>query len=448
MKTPINDFINNYINSSPTRFHMPGHKGEDLLDFYKYDITEIIGADDLYSANGIILESENNATKIFNTRHTFYVTGGSSQSIKSMVHLAKLFSKNKSNTILAARNAHKSLLHSASLLQIDIDWIYPNEDSDVSSICSCNIKSEELDNKLKSYKQKPMAVFITSPDYLGGINDIKSLSAVCKKHGVLLLVDNAHGAYLKFLKEDIHPITLGADLVCDSAHKTLPVLTGGAYLHISKNALFLFEEYARTSLSYFGTSSPSYLILQSLDKINPILNSSFKNDLEKTILKINQTKDFLISKGVFISNSDPLRIVIDCLKSGYLPNEINNILLKSNIHCEYIDNRYIVLMITVSNKDKDFSILKSAFNNFIKKDSLKKENIKFIKGTQKLSFNQTLFSLSKKVSVDEAENEICASSVISCPPAIPIVVSGEIITKDMILLLKKYSITHINIISK
>ncbi len=201
-------------------------------------------------------------------------------------------------------------------------------------------------------------------------------------------------------------------------------------------------------MSYFGSSSPSYLILQSLDKINPILNSTFKYDLEKIIDKIKTTKDFLSLKGVYIVPSDSLRIVIDCVKSGYLPSEINHTLLKNNIHCEYIDNRYIVFMFTSYNKDTDFDILKSTFDSFIKKEGLKEEKIEFVKGVQKIPFNKTLFSLSKKINVEDAENEICASSVVSCPPAIPIVINGEIITRQMIDLLIKYNITQINVIDK
>ncbi len=445
MNTPISDFIDNYVNSFPVRFHMPGHKGDDILGFEKYDITEITGADDLFSADGIILESEKNASFLFNTRHTFYSAGGSSQSIKAMLHLVKLFSKDKTAPIFAGRNAHKALLHSASLMDIDIHWLYPNENSS-SSICSCIITPEDLEKEIINSKKKPMAVFITSPDYLGVISDIQNLSKVCKKYSILLLVDNAHGAYLKFLKDDIHPITLGADLVCDSAHKTLPVLTGGAYLHISKDTPFAFEDYARNSLAYFGSSSPSYLILKSLDKINPILNSSFREDLEKTIAKIEKTKSFLASKGIKTIKSDPLRIVIDCLTSGYYPSEINELLLKNNIFCEYIDNQYIVFMFTPYNKDSDFNILENAFNNFTIKESLPIDKINFTKAEKSVGFNAVMFSLSKLVEVDKSLGKVCASMVVSCPPAIPIVLNGEIITDEMILLLKKYNTTHIRII--
>ena len=136
--------------------------------------------------------------------------------------------------ILAGRNAHKAFLHACALLDVTPQWLYP-EGSD--SLCACPITAEGLETALSTAERRPMAVYLTSPDYLGGMLDIAALSAVCRAHGVPLLVDNAHGAYLKFLPHPAHPLDLGAALCCDSAHKTLPVLTGGAYLHIGKDAL-------------------------------------------------------------------------------------------------------------------------------------------------------------------------------------------------------------------
>ena len=120
----------------------------------------------------------------------------------------------------------------------------------------------------KRQGERLCAVYITSPDYLGGVQDIAALAEVCHARGVPLLVDNAHGAYLKFLSPSRHPLDLGADMCCDSAHKTLPVLTGGAYLHVAKGAMAAYEAEARHSLAVFGSSSPSYLILQSLDPVS------------------------------------------------------------------------------------------------------------------------------------------------------------------------------------
>ena len=127
-----------------------------------------------------------------------------------------------------------------------------------------------------------MAFYLTSPDYLGGMQDIAALSAVCDAHGVPLLVDNAHGAYLRFLPGGSrHPIDLGAAACCDSGHKTLPVLTGGAYLHLGPKAPVQEESTVRSALALFGSTSPSYLILQSLDACNrlfpPITRHACRN---------------------------------------------------------------------------------------------------------------------------------------------------------------------------
>ena len=232
MKTPIVDFVDSYMSSHISRFHMPGHKGRDHLGFERYDITEIGGADTLYSADGIILESENNASKLFGTAHSFYSTEGASLAIKAMLALA-CSGCNGRPLIFAARNSHKSFVYACALLDADVKWMYS---SSTKHLCECMISAEGVRETLETSNKKPCAVYITSPDYLGNIADVMGIAEVCHSYDVPLLVDNAHGAYLKFLPESCHPIDEGADMCCDSAHKTLPVLTGGAYLHISKRA--------------------------------------------------------------------------------------------------------------------------------------------------------------------------------------------------------------------
>ena len=149
-----------------------------------------------------------------------------------MVYLLSLYGKQqgKKPLIAAARNAHKAFLTAAAMLDAEVQWLYPRHPD---SYLSCDLSPEELEEFLQSAPEKPTAVYLTSPDYLGNTADIRRLAEVCHRWGVLLAVDNAHGAYLKFLPKSMHPIDLGADICCDSAHKTLPVLTGGAYLHLS-----------------------------------------------------------------------------------------------------------------------------------------------------------------------------------------------------------------------
>ena len=299
METPIIDFVMQYANGNKRRLHMPGHKGQSFLGPEKFDITEIDGADVLYSENGIIAESENNATRIFGTGKTLYSAGGSSLSVRAMLYLVTLYARNcgKENLIAAFRNVHKTYVTASSLLDFDTVWLYPAESQ---GIASCIITPEEVDAKISSMKKKPAALYVTSPDYLGNIADIAGLSHVCKKHGMLLAVDNAHGAYLNFLPENIHPMALGADICCDSAHKTLPVLTGGGYLHISKNAPCEILENAQRAMMNFASTSPSYLILQSLDLANKYVTDGYCERLADFCTKVSELKRVLKDAG-FVS---------------------------------------------------------------------------------------------------------------------------------------------------
>lgn len=220
MTSPIADFISSYINSGTRRLHMPGHKGTGPLGFEQYDITEIKGADALYEADGIIAESETNAASIFGTGRTLYSTEGSSQCIRAMLYLAVTQRPaGTSAAVLAARNVHKAFIYAAALVGFDVEWLFPDEHT---SICACPVAPAALDKKLSEMETTPAAVYVTSPDYLGGMQDIKALAEVCHKHGTLLIVDNAHGAYLHFTEPAMHPMDLGADICCDSATRHCP----------------------------------------------------------------------------------------------------------------------------------------------------------------------------------------------------------------------------------
>ncbi|MBE7054426.1 MAG: aminotransferase class V-fold PLP-dependent enzyme [Ruminococcaceae bacterium] len=437
MNTPIVDFVKNYIDENVSRFHMPGHKGKDVLGFEKYDITEIDGADVLSHAEGIILESEENATKIFDTAHTFYVTEGSTRAISSMLALVK--NNDKKTVILATRNVHKAFVNACALLDYDVRFIVPNKFLHISK---CEISCDDIKNGI--IENKPDAVYVTSPDYLGNVLDIKGISKVCKKYGVPLLVDNAHGSYLKFL--GMHPMDLGADVCSDSAHKTLPVLTGGAYLHISKDAPKRFVKNARDKIALFSSTSPSYLVLQSLDMCNKYLNDGYKEKLESCIQKIESVKNFLCEKGFFIEKGETLKIVINANKSGYFGYELKDILRKEKIEVEFYDDTFLVLMITPENSDLDFERLKNAFSNISVKEEVIQNTPVLKIPSMKISVKDAVFAEYETVDIKDSVGRICASNVISCPPAIPLVIPGEEITKETVSLLKHYKIEKINVV--
>ncbi|MBQ8304096.1 MAG: aminotransferase class V-fold PLP-dependent enzyme [Clostridia bacterium] len=444
MNTPICDFLRRYAEKNALRLHMPGHKGKGFLGAEKLDITEIEGADSLYEAKGIIAQSEENAGKLFGA-DTFYSTEGSSHCIRAMLHLAVTFAKsqNKKPLIVAARNVHKAFLSAAALLDFEIFWLYSKN---TDSYLSCKITAEELDRALSLSAEKPTAVYITSPDYLGNLADIKALSLVCKKHGVLLLVDNAHGAYLNFLNPSLHPMDLGADLCCDSAHKTLPVLTGGAYLHISKNAPDFFKAQAKNALALFGSTSPSYLILQSLDKTNAYLSDGYCNKLWDFALKVQTLKKMLVLNGYATLGDEPLKITLCTKPYGYTGTDFAKLLLNKNIVPEFADPDFVVLMFTPEIGDNDLKTLEAALCAAVKKSPIKTAPPPFAPCKAAMSVRCAALSPCETIKAQNSAGRILAAATVACPPAVPIVVCGEIIDENALKLFEYYGIKECTVV--
>ncbi len=429
MKTPIADFVKQYAESDVSRFHMPGHKGKSFLGCEALDITEIDGADVLYSACGIIEESEELTSSLFHSAHTYFSAEGSSLAIKAMLGIVKSTAKNTEKPlILAARNVHKAFIYAAALLDLDVEWLYPKE---FSHLCTCPIAEHDVKNAIEGASRKPAAVYLTSPDYLGQMQDIGTIAAVCKEYNIPLLVDNAHGAYLAFLEESLHPLALGATMCCDSAHKTLPVLTGGAYLHIAKDAPSEFTEQARTMLALFASTSPSYLILQSLDLCNRYLADSYREKLANCIKKIDNLKKTLSEKGIYAEKSEPLKFVLHTKKIGYTGEEIAEYLRKQKMEIEFSDPDFAVLMFTPENSEKDFKKLENAVLTLKKRTPIDEAHpAEMPKAQRALSIRDAVFSPKKIIPAKDAKGMICASPLVSCPPAVPIVMSGEVITTE------------------
>ncbi len=541
METPICDFVKEYADNGFSRFHMPGHKGRKFIGCEKYDITEIDGADVLNHAEGIIKKSQENVAKLFGSGASFYSTEGSSQCIKTMLAVvfadyrrkllhektdkpANLCEAQKTDRqeklcenqdtdarsiceneiiekpeaiperayVLAARNVHKSMIDALALLDLDVEFIYPQ---DADSICvsmvtpadimeylekvsdNTEIKTEEikkiLDNaerddiKLSDTEQKnicgkenkrntlPMAVYITSPDYLGNTADIEGISKVCEKYDIPLIVDNAHGAYHAFLDEEkygkIHPIKCGAAICCDSAHKTLPVLTGGAYIHVSRKYKERFAPYVASYMTMFGSTSPSYLIMQSLDMCNRYIDEKIRHELSECIERIEKTKKVLVENNVKLMETEPLKIVIDTAAAGMEGDKLAEEFRKHKIECEYADKYFVVLMITPQNDEKDFERLeKWAVETKYKRVAKKKiEPKKLIlhRAERVMSIRKAAFSPYRKIKVSDAGGSICASQTIACPPAIPIAVCGERIDQNMISIFEEYGIDYVNVVS-
>ena len=435
MKTPIKDFVKKYALSKPVRLHMPGHKGVSFLGVEKLDITEITSADVLYSASGIIAESMANATALFGSEKTVYSTEGSSLAIRAILHLLKGYARGdgKAVKILAYRNAHKSFITSSAFLGIDVKWLYNAQ----NGILSCDFDLSTLESCI--IKEKPVAVFVTSPDYLGTIAPIKEMAELCHKHGVLLAVDNAHGAYLKFAKGCFHPLDLGADLVCDSAHKTLPVLTGGAYLHVGKNAPKYFCENAVTALSLHASTSPSYLILQSLDNANKILGDN-PNYFDKTIDMVDALKAKLQETGYVIVGDEKMKLTLHTKPYGYTGTALAKHLENNGIFVEFCDKDFVTMMFSPCNTKKDFKRVEKALLSLPKSTPITSAppTAHILKVGMPMS--EAITASSEEISVKNAVGRVLSSPTVSCPPAIPVAVSGEVIDEQAVEVMQYYSL--------
>ena len=439
MKTPIVSFLKSYQEKSPVRMHMPGHKGAGILGF---EGMEIYGADELFAAEGIIKESEQNASSLFGCP-TYYSTQGSTLCIQTMCTIlcqdAK--SKGKKPKILAGRNAHRSFIHAAALLDFDIEWLYGNSD-----YLSCKIHAEDLEKAI--IESHPTAVYLTNPDYLGNLLDIKSLASVCKKHNVLLAIDNAHGAYLRFLEPSLHPIDLGADLCCDSAHKTLPVLTGGAYLHLSESLNQVWKNDVKHFMEYFSSTSPSYLIMASLDATNEVLNTTFRNSLSECVRSVASLKNTLVQHGYTILSGEPMKITISTKEFGYTGNEIANLLMECDIYPEFYDSDYIVLMPSPYNTKDDLKRLETCLCGIERKPILINKPPKLEQSKKAMNVRQALFSSSITLDVSKSLGQVCSSVTVSCPPAILPVIPGEVISESSIEVMKYYGIETVRVVKE
>lgn len=440
----ITKSIEEYLKSGYSRFHVPGHKGDSEFGL-PYDVTELDKTDDLYNSHGPIKRLENLVSGVYGSGFTIFSTQGNTLCIQTMLHLVF----RNGGKLIVARNCHRSVVSTMGLLGITPVWVRVG--------CDENVNCEDILDKLKK-NPDAKAVFVTSPDYFGRMVDIRKIKSLCGD--IPLLVDNAHGSHLVFF--DSHPIALGADIVADSAHKTLPVLTGGAWLHVSKRfsdlAKIKYED-AKESMKVFGSTSPSFVVLVSLEKCALWLKEHAREEFFK--LKDRVDKIRKKAKSIFLSYPifDPVRITLETFRLGIFGEILYDFFIQFKITPEFVSGGTSVLIPSPFNSDTDWNRLESCINYIYKVSSLKRGlNLKFKSSLSekydydepksKLSIRDSMFSEFETVKVEESEGFVCAQIVSSCPPGVPVLVPGELIDKSKISQMKEMNIERIRVVKE
>ncbi|MBR2639793.1 MAG: aminotransferase class V-fold PLP-dependent enzyme [Oscillospiraceae bacterium] len=425
---PLENALNEYIGKDLSRFHMPGHKGaENFPEYFKYDITEVEGADSLFEASEAIFETEKRFSKIYGTGASLLSAGGSTLCIQAMLATAL----NPGDKFIIARNCHASAVNTMALLDLEPIWINPRD-----------LKGAE-----KAFFENPeaKAIYLTSPDYFGVLSDIEAFAKLAHEHGAKLLVDNAHGAHLHFMPTEMHPISLGADMCADSLHKSLPVLTGGALLHLKDGAL---RETAKQKMRLFGSTSPSYLIMLSADKCAEYLETKAKYDFAMLNGKVANLRYKAFEHGLApkTRNVEPARLTLSVKSTEMTGEEFGKKLREHGIEPEYVNDEWAVLMASPFNTERDFErVAKFIEETFGNGFSAFEERLSKMP-EKAMSVRNAVFSETEEIETEKAVGRISARLNLPCPPCIAFSVPGEVIDEKIAELLKKYGIDKINVI--
>lgn len=446
MKTPLFGAVDKYVKKDSARFHMPGHKGvlpwlDELASaraLADYDITEVDGCDSLYTANAAIAETEHKYAALYKSAASLLSAGGSTLCIQTMLALA-LKPRQK---LICGRGCHTAAINAMALLDIVPEWIFPEAD-EVTGLA----KAVTAEDAAAALERTPdaAAVYITSPNYYGALCDIEAISNICRKRGVPLLVDNAHGAHLRFVNPSKHPINLGADMCSDSLHKTLPVLTGGAMLHI-KNEKYLSQ--AKRYMSVFGSTSPSYLILISIDKALESLLADFPAKLESAAAEVKRLESVAWRSGFLVPEyeRDPLRLTLGFSAMGYEVDEFMRLIRENGIEPEMASESFAVFMASPHNTWENFFRLEKFMTELPKKTPLHIKINRQICPERALDLRESVFAPLEEIPLNKAVGRVAGSVVSPCPPGIPLAIPGELIDEKLMLYLKNYGISCLNVV--
>jgi arginine decarboxylase len=461
---------------------MPGHKlgrglpKELLADLSMLDLTEIPGTDNLFYPTEAIKEGQMLAANAFGADRTYFLVNGSTGGIHAMI-MTICKPKDK---LIVARDCHKSVVNGMLLADVNPVYISPEFDNEFG--ISLSITPSQVE---KAFKDNPDAVglLITRPNYYGVCCDIEKIAKIVQEHNKILAVDEAHGAHLIFSgRLPVAAMGAGADICVQSAHKTLPAFTQGAYLHVKTNefkANRIDTEKLEYNLRLLMTSSPSYIILASLDVARSVMQKCGEDMLDellnnldkfyKNILKTEGIKtlnekysllnksetDNIINKTNAENSYDKTRIVINFMDIGLSGFRAADILRKQfNIQVEMSDTHNIICICTISDTERELEALRNAvgaivfkygqkINNKKESDSSNNCESKTVNPSdviskmpdlppQKIRPNEAAGKDKVWIKISDAVGKVCAEMVVPYPPGVPVICPGEIILDDTI----------------
>lgn len=426
MQTPLYTALIRHREKNRSSFHTPGHKNNaEALpqDLFSLDFTELPDTDSLFEADGPILEAELLAAKLFGAARTCISAGGCTLCIQAMFRLAAP----NGGTVICSRTVHRAAVNAMALLDLQPVWSMP----------------EELVSAIARHP-KAKAVYVTSPSYYGQLLDIPAIAQACRERDIPLLVDNAHGAHLMFTEPKLHPLTLGASMTACSAHKTMNVLTGGAWLNIAD------ERYARDAkdaMALFGSTSPNYAVMASLDYSRAWLEEHKKAyvRLQKQVDEIRQlAREYGITAPEGLT--DPTRITLNTGAIGITGTSAAEIFRGAGVEPEYADGTHVVLIATPFNTDADFARLADAITLLPVRQALPVHPQLPPLPPVKTGLRAALFAPAETVPLESALGRIAAGTACPCPPGIPVVMLGEEVTKDVIDFLRKYGFFSLKVL--
>jgi arginine/lysine/ornithine decarboxylase len=452
-RMPLFEALIKHSKNRPTSFHVPGHKYGVLLqhhlkeDHYfkeilKLDATEITGLDDLHSPEGVIQEAEELLADLYEVKKSFFLVNGSTVGNLAMVMAAC----KQDDLILVQRNCHKSVLNALNLAKVRPVFLEP--DYDRYWKVASGVSLETLEQAITRYPSTK-AIILTYPNYYGLVSDLQAICKLAHHHHIPVLVDEAHGTHL--IVGEPFPasaIQCGADVVVQSAHKTLPAMTMGSYLHVNSDLVKIdqINEY----LQIFQSSSPSYPIMASLDLARNYLSSYKQEDCNFLINEIARFKEELAAiPSIEVlefpnKHGDPLKITIQS-RSGLSGFELQRLFEKEGIYTELADPNNVLFIFPLLKNGQIYPIdetirkLKSVLADVRQEHVLDETVMHSDTSIAELAipFSQMIKYGTKEVPISKAEGKVCAETVIPYPPGIPLLLRGELITKGKIMHLNR-----------